>query len=200
MVACLTASKTEAQEITRIPAQGMKESMNIVSTIDIGDFEGFLDRVRQGDTIIEQYGPAATTALHAIAAMVDQGTVVSLFNRKKRPWDYFIEMKRLPGSTWAKAVKIQNCQGNTPIHVAIANGQWDMARVMGQHADYGHSPKYVKNNDGLSELGLALALYGVQGHLHQIASIFTYEKLENLNISKRLHLLRRTALEMPPSV
>lgn len=167
-------------------------SDNIVDAVDRGDFQGFLKHLQSDESILKQYGQDGRTVLHAVVAMRDVGAVASLFKRGVRPDDYFLELSSKLSGLWEKAARIQDNKGNTPIHVAIINDRLHFAIKLGWHAGFAaYYPKYVRNNDNHTELGLALALYGVHGRINELSLIFKFENLLDLTIQERLNLLKK---------
>ena len=164
---------------------------NIVDAVDRGDFQGFLKHLQGDESILKQYGEDGRTVLHAVVAMRDVGAVASLFKRIERPEDYFLELSSKLIGVWDKAARIQDSKGNTPIHVAIRYDRLHFAIKIGWKAGFGHNPKYVRNNDNHTELGLALALYGIHGRIDELSELFKYEKLLDLTFQQRLNLLKK---------
>lgn len=162
--------------------------MSLYNLVRCRDFKSFEALISSGEdlTKTDEYG---NTILHALAAKKEDESMTSALRArifltpKLLDWHYairssFYTKTRGTNSDQEKAfgefVRTQNYRGDTCLHVAVEEDNWNFASFITTH--HYHFKIYdgllKRNSAGLTEYELALLLYGTRGRREHLGCVF----------------------------
>ncbi|MDA7088260.1 hypothetical protein PH586_17890 [Pseudomonas sp. SA3-5] len=154
--------------------------MKLQYYISSGRFDEFCKALNECQNLLEKECKGETV-LHVIARKKEENFVKTFFSKKLRPSMEYIAVyeARLRDEkiSMKNALSIQDDNGDTPIHRAIACDNWQVAKYFSRFMGYGElSPSYFRNSYGLTEYEYALLLYGLNSRAEEIRDLFVFER------------------------
>lgn len=170
--------------------------MNIHHYVSSGNFDEFSKALMSCDDLLAR-DHEGKTVFHLIASKKEEALLKTFFLKKSRSnHDYLAEYEarlRAENISMEDALSIQDDNGDSPIHKAIAADNWHLAQYFSNSMGYnGFSPKYFRNSYGLTEYEYALVLYGLNSRAEEMRNLFKHERYKG-GISRQSLLEIKTA-------
>lgn len=154
--------------------------MNIHYYVSSCNFDEFWKALINCDDLLAR-DSQGKTILHLIASKKEEAILRTFFSKKsKSNHDYISAYEarlRNTSLSMREALSIQDDNGDTPIHKAIACDNWSVAQRFARFMEYeGLNPNYFRNSYGLTEYEYALVLYGLNSRTEEMRNLFKFEK------------------------